>query len=669
MSFVLACDTPILLDTHALPVQNAADVLRRDLRRCLKETGGQQALALARDASLPEEDYRLCVGDGTATLRYGGDLGAVYGLYAISERFLGIAPLADWNGLPPPVSPRQEIPAGTYESPKRAVRLRGWFVNDEILLDGWAGASGDRLGMWRRIFETLLRLGGNMVLPGTDRKDDGEELAQMASDMGLWLTQHHAELLGARMFARAYPGVRPSYTEHPELFEALWEESARRLAGRRVVWAVGYRAQGDQAFWTLEKGFDTPSQRGGMISRVIARQMEIVRAHDPNALFCTNIYGEMAGLYRSGDLRVPAEVVKVWADNGYGRMVNRRDGNLNPRVSSMPQGEPGLNGVYDHVSFYDLQAANHLTMSPNDPRMLAGELQKALACGANAYWLINVGSIKPHLYLIDLMARLWNDGLADVEAHARQYAQTYYGSDAVGPLLLEYSRHTLPYGPNADDHAGDQYYHFVLRHIARALMAGQTREAVEALRWAADDASFSRQVFRIRRICEAGMSGWEPYVRRLEKMAGELDKRAGELLEDSLLLQARLHRDGCRALRDVCRAAERLRDGEPVDAFLLVHRALERCRDSVCALEAAQRNGFEGYYANDCFTNVRLSARVLEALRAWIRACHDEQWYTWERRYLYAPGDREVRCRSHRTNQLTDDALAQGLMAVTPPDE
>ena len=122
-----------------------------------------------------------------------------------------------------------------------------------------------------------------------------------------------------------------------------------------------------------------------MISRVIARQMEIVRAHDPNALFCTNIYGEMAGLYRSGDLRVPAEVVKVWADNGYGRMVNRRDGNLNPRVSSMPQGEPGLNGVYDHVSFYDLQAANHLTMSPNDPRMLAGELQKALACGANAY--------------------------------------------------------------------------------------------------------------------------------------------------------------------------------------------------------------------------------------------------------------------------------------------
>ena len=221
MSFVLACDTPILLDTHALPVQNAADVLRRDLRRCLKETGGQEALALARDASLPEEDYRLCVGDGTATLRYGGDLGAVYGLYAISERFLGIAPLADWNGLPPPVSPRQEIPAGTYESPKRAVRLRGWFVNDEILLDGWAGASGDRLGMWRRIFETLLRLGGNMVLPGTDRKDDGEELAQMASDMGLWLTQHHAELLGARMFARAYPGVRPSYTEHPELFEAL----------------------------------------------------------------------------------------------------------------------------------------------------------------------------------------------------------------------------------------------------------------------------------------------------------------------------------------------------------------------------------------------------------------------------------------------------------------
>ena len=49
---------------------------------------------------------------------------------------------------------------------------------------------------WRMVFEALLRLGGNMVIPGTDR--NAHRYRKLASDMGLAITHHHAEPLGQR---------------------------------------------------------------------------------------------------------------------------------------------------------------------------------------------------------------------------------------------------------------------------------------------------------------------------------------------------------------------------------------------------------------------------------------------------------------------------------------
>lgn len=58
-------------------------------------------------------------------------------------------------------------------------------------------------------------------------------------------------------------------------------------------------------------------------------------------------------LYQQGLIELPDNVIMIWADNGYGKMVSRRQGNHNPRVPALP-GE-GLgdrrHGVYYHVSF------------------------------------------------------------------------------------------------------------------------------------------------------------------------------------------------------------------------------------------------------------------------------------------------------------------------------
>ena len=93
--------------------------------------------------------------------------------------------------------------------------------------------------------------------------------------MGLWITHHHAEPLGAEMFLRAYPDKNPSFKENPELFRGLWEEGIQRQQNQKEIWNLGFRGQGDTPFWETDPMYDTPEKRGALISRIIEEQYEL----------------------------------------------------------------------------------------------------------------------------------------------------------------------------------------------------------------------------------------------------------------------------------------------------------------------------------------------------------------------------------------------------------
>lgn len=658
--FVLSRETRIESELRTKPVASAIDILKRDMREALTDEGEANVIRVVRGDLSDEEAYRVGVGADAITLTCGGDLGAVYGLLSISERCLDIAPMDWWMGRCP-TKKAAVVVNGGWESAPRAVRWRGWFVNDEILFTGWHIEESEREATWRRVFETLLRCGGNMVIPGTDRQFDGELLCRTALDMGLWLTQHHAELLGARMFARAYPDLQASYRLHPAEFEALWRESARRWAGEKVVWTVGFRGQGDLAFWHSDPAFDTDEKRGAFISRVIRRQMEIVREYAPDAHFCTNLYGEMMALYRQGHLQVPEEVVKVWGDNGFGRMVSRRQGRDNPRTDAMPApDEPGRNGVYYHVSFYDLQAANHITMLQVQPGLVTRELQTLLARGADEYWIINVGGIRPHAFFIDLVSRIWRDGEASAQEAAEAFAARCFGTPEAARLLLDYSGAAVSYGPNADDAAGDQFYHFALRALAHAAISGQDGPAPSLL-WVADEPDLAGQARRLMEIVRPGIDRWRRYVHACRTAALDMDRESARRLSDSLICMAELHRRGCESLYDFGMAVLHMKGENWLQAYLWTDAALAANRAALGTMEAACHGRFAHYYDNDCFVGVRLTGQVLARVRGWLRLRGDgEMQYDWEKRYLI-PAERRPLSQTHRTAQLSDDGLCQRL--------
>lgn len=658
--FRLSQGTRIVADETLPPIRYACEILRRDMRSVLTGEGDENAICVDLDASLPAESYRAQVSPEEIRLTCGGARGAVYALLSISERFLGVLAMGWWNGQSPARFPYIDIAPQQYVSPVYAVRHRGWFVNDEVLIDGWKDNREDERAVWRRIFETILRCGGNMVIPGTDRKDDGLDL--LASDMGLTLTQHHAELLGARMFGRVYPQLKSSYRLYPDKFEALWREAALKYKGRRVIYAIGFRGQGDLAFWHEDGEFDTDAKRGAEISRIMLRQMEIVREINPDALFCTNLYGEMMTLYRQGHLHVPEGVIKVWADNGFGRMLSRRQGLSDPRVDAMPRHEAGENGVYFHASFYDLQAANHITQLQIPPQQIAQELGAVLDNGANDYWIINSGSVKPHIYMLDLIRAIWTDGKTDAAAHAAAYAKAYFGQESVAKLLLSYADCAVRYGPHEDSRAGDQYYHHAAREIAMRLMRGENGE-VRALTWA-ERGDLLTQARAIAEKCAISAPQWAAFLSACDEQAAQLDEPAAQLLHSTLRMNAQVHLLGCRTMGFLANTAQAMQAARDDEAFYRASQALECAEEAAQALRGAEYGPFENVYRNDCFTDVALTADVLRGLRRYLRITQDGPLFTsWEQKHLIDPGDARIRLLLHRRNPYTDDELYARMRA------
>lgn len=659
---VLNRNTAFLAEPTLLtpPVRAALAAVTRDRDKVFAKTEAPGApIRLIADATRPAEGFTLAAADGALVLAAGDDLGFVYGLYEISRRFFGVQPF--WFWLDQTFAPRADAAVAAdfhHTSTPFRVRWRGWFLNDETLLMGWSLDHRPE-GPWEMAFEALLRLGGNLVIPGTDA--DARRYRGLAARMGLAITHHHAEPLGAEMFARAYPDLDPSFDAHPDAFRALWRQAIADQRGLRVVWNLGFRGQGDRPFWADDPRYDTPAKRGALISALIREQYDLVRAADPAAPCCTNLYGEVMELWQQGLLDLPDDVIKIWADNGYGKMVSRRQGNHDPRLPALPKpGQPGPHGMYYHVSFYDLQAASHLTPLANSAGFVARELSAALDAGITEYWIINASNVKPHTQLLDFIARIWRQGPADAAAATRDYAAAYYGpaaAPAVAACLDGYAEAAIAYAPQEDAHAGDQFYHHVPRTLIHAFMINRAAPA-KGLRWLCDLPSLADQVaWCAARYAEAA-DRYAVYARKSAQTAASLAGAPAALFADSVGLNAELYARWAEGALQVCCALAAGFEGRWADAFYLAGRAKRAYAAAVEAMFAREHGKWVGFYQNECQTDLRQTVRFCAALMAFVRMQGDGPHETdWMRQYGDSAADRRVMLILNTRPHPDDDTL------------
>ena len=294
--------------------------------------GSERAeISLALDHSLPgDEAWRVAVTPEGVRITGSDRLGLVHGIYQFSERCLGVDPLWFWKNVLPERRDRVELAAETFESQPAKFRYRGWFINDEDLLTDFGTSAGPRPidypfyarvidpKMAERIYEALLRLGGNLIIPASfcDVMNPPEaELVRRAVARGLYVSQHHVEPMGVSHFSfekfwRARGQTKAfRYATDPDAVRryGAWLNTLKHeLAGNQVIWQLGMRGRGDLPIWIDDKAI-TPATGGAFISKAMADQWEIVRVVDRRAqpLATTTLFLEGADLMAAGELKLP----------------------------------------------------------------------------------------------------------------------------------------------------------------------------------------------------------------------------------------------------------------------------------------------------------------------------------------------------------------------------
>lgn len=324
--------------------------------------------------------------------------GAAYGLLTLSEQ-MGVSPWYWWADVPVDRHERIYVKAD-YVSQSPSVRYRGIFINDEDWgLYEWAarnfepetGSIGPKT--YRKVCELLLRLRCNMLAPAMHLCShtfySHPENKEIADEYGIMITTSHCEpLLFNNLSSYEWQGDRDGEWDYGTNRQTIYDKLDSRVkeaSGYENIYTMGLRGLHDEGM----RGNYKMEDRVRLLEQAIADQREILSRHInkpidsiPQILVP---YKEVQQIYENG-MRVPEYITLVWPDDNFGYM----------KMLSNPaeQSRPGRSGVYYHISYLGVPH-DYLWLSTTPPMLMYEEMKKAYDTGADRYWLLNVGDIKP----------------------------------------------------------------------------------------------------------------------------------------------------------------------------------------------------------------------------------------------------------------------------------
>lgn len=388
MAIIFSADTPwILPENPALPVKKALRDLRNDWYSVFGAPPvyenvriGPRLIIGGPCPQSTREGFDIRVQDDAVILTGADDLGLIYALYTFSKKILGVDPFYWFCDFLPQKKQKIAIDADfSVSNGSPAFQYRGFFINNEDMITGSFPDPMDEnimdLGMFDRICEVILRLKGNMIVPGTRTYPD-ETTRDLANRRGLYVNDHHVTPLGLNVYM--WPEDLPySYVTHPEVFDDLWEKCVRAQAHRKMLWTVGFRGRGDESFWNVDKNAPaTEQERANIINRAVQKQVDLIRAVQPEADIIFNMYEEQAQLCAKGLLKVPEGVMRVWPNDGAGVMSDR---------GRVQKGD----GAYYHIT-----ACRNRFAEAVSPQRIYEQLGRYVKAGATSCMLVNVGNIR-----------------------------------------------------------------------------------------------------------------------------------------------------------------------------------------------------------------------------------------------------------------------------------
>lgn len=405
--------------------------------------------------------------------------GTVYGIYSISEE-IGVSPWYWWSDVPVDQKTKIDVDyTAALVDNGPDVKYRGIFINDEEQLREWAyhkygwPNQVSAPGMYLRVYELLLRLKANTLWPamheGTESFNNvtganGEEFinAKNAAEYGIFMSASHCEMM-LRCNIGEWPswysankskyniqgsssGVAWDYTKNKTAVLAYWEERVASHKGFESIYPVGIRGvhdggprlddldgfinrQGQENGLGSEievNGTSKEAKQAALMKDVINEQRKIIKKYYGSENGAPQVfipYKEMNTYYNMNNRDVAdwlesdaPDVILMWSNDNHQYL--RQTPNAQER-------KPGrYNGIYYHNSYWGTPKS-WLWLNDASVSLMDSEMHRAYSTGADYYWVLNVGDIKPGDISAEYFMKMaWDvDGTDDTKIETELAAQ------------------------------------------------------------------------------------------------------------------------------------------------------------------------------------------------------------------------------------------------------
>ena len=382
--------------------------------------------------------------------------GTIYGIYHISE-MLGVSPWYYFSDVPVIVKDKLKVDFSTpYISMGPSVKYRGIFINDEERLIDWAklkfptDKGTPDVNLYRHIFELILRLKANTLWPamheGTtafNMAKDEEGIPVNAKEAGLYgivMASSHCEMMLRcnvsewGEFCERHKDEYTwqdncsfDYTQNKKAILGYWRERLETNKNFESILALGIRGihDGDAECDNLHL---YNNSKVNLMADVIREQRKLIKEVYGSETAVPQVfipYKGMAEIYNDGLKNyIPEDVMLMWAEDNYG--------NLRQTPTAYEASRKGGCGVYYHSSYWSwFSPKSYLWLNSTQLFYMAHQMQRAFDTGAKAYWILNVGDIKPGDIVTELFLKMaWDINNKDnINNYLVSHAVRDFGAD------------------------------------------------------------------------------------------------------------------------------------------------------------------------------------------------------------------------------------------------
>lgn len=322
--------------------------------------------------------------------------GTAYGTFTLSEA-IGVSPLYWWSDVPVKKQKALYLAATEYVSKAPSIKYRGIFINDEGWgITPWAAKTFDpELGdigpkTYAKVCELILRMKGNMLAPAMHPSSGAfnkyPENKVVADNYGIVMTSSHCEPLLFNNVTEWYKDKMGewNYMTNKDGINKILDKRISENGQYENFYTLAMRGIHDAGLVGVPKDKEV-----SVVEEVLNDQRNILSKHINQHIDSIPQqfvpYKEVLDIYERG-LKVPEHVTLVWPDDNFGYI--KRLSNAEERQRK------GGAGVYYHISYLG-EPHDYLWLNTTPPALMYEELRKAYDTGADRYWLLNVGDIKP----------------------------------------------------------------------------------------------------------------------------------------------------------------------------------------------------------------------------------------------------------------------------------